>query len=113
MQTDIRDTGLQQRQQFDAAHQRRGGAVTDEQVERRGQLIETSWDQLDSPGAYVELETGDLYRVPQEAVVQGASPIIQKVSHTTARLVRVSEDPYCPILRARVVAANNNIEPNF
>lgn len=109
--------GQQQRQGDQGSRQQQyGQSQTGDQsgqIERRGQLMSVTWDELDSEGAYVDQRTGDLFRVPQQAVIRGASPIIQKVSHGQDRLVRVSEDPYCPILRAREVAANNNISPNF
>ena len=44
---------------------------------QRSALPQTTWENLTDPGAYVELGTGDLYRVPQEALSLGtdASPL--------------------------------------
>lgn len=42
--------------------------------------MQTTWEELNQPGAYVEDGTDDLFRVPQEALVRGASPIITKVN---------------------------------
>jgi hypothetical protein len=83
------------------------------QPQRRSALTETTWEEMTQPGAYVEVGSGDLFRVPQEALITGASPVITKVSNGASRLVRVSDNPYCPLLRAREVAADHNIEPNF
>ena len=41
---------------------------------------EVSWDDLETPGFYVSRATGNGYRVPTEALVKGASPVIQQVS---------------------------------
>jgi hypothetical protein len=43
------------------------------------------------PGADVEIGTGDLYRVPKEALIPGASPIIKKQSTGASRLVQVAK----------------------
>ena len=43
-------------------------------------LPEVNWDELNEPGAYVERGSGDLYRVPKEAIIPGGSPIIHKES---------------------------------
>lgn len=72
-----------------------------------------AWEDLIEPGAYVEAGTGDLYRIPQEALVSGASPIIKKESRGASRLLQVSRNPFCTTLHARMAAAEHNVEPNF
>lgn len=57
--------------------------------------------------------TGNGYRVPAEALIRGASPVIEQVSANPSRLVRLSENPFIPLVKARNLAANCNIEPNF
>jgi hypothetical protein len=74
---------------------------------------EVSWDDLETPGFYVSRATGNGYRVPPEALVKGASPVIEQVSAKPSRLVRLSENPFIPLIKARNLAANCNIEPNF
>ena len=39
-------------------------------------LPEYAWEELSEPGTYVEKETGDLYRIPRELLVQGTPPLI-------------------------------------
>jgi hypothetical protein len=74
---------------------------------------EVSWDDLDTPGFYVSRSTGNGYRVPAEALIKGGSPVIEQVSAKPSRLVRISDNPFIPLIRARNLAANCNIEPNF
>jgi len=81
--------------------------------ERRQSLMEVSWENIPEAGAYVERGSGDLYRVPKEALVPGASPIIHKESRGASRLVQVSKNPFVTTLQARMVCAAHNIEPNF
>jgi hypothetical protein len=83
------------------------------QPQQRFTLSEVVWDELNEPGAYVERGTGDLYRVPQEALIPGGSPIIHKESTGASRLVQVSKNPFVTTLEARLVCAQHNIEPNF
>jgi hypothetical protein len=81
--------------------------------ERRSSLLEVSWEDILEPGAYVELGNGDLYRIPKEALVPGASPVIKKQSAGASRLVQVSKDPFVTTLEARMTCAEHNIQPNF
>jgi hypothetical protein len=61
----------------------------------------------------VERGTGDLYRIPMEALVPGASPLIRKQSSGASRFVQVSKDPFVTTLEARMVCAEHNIQANF
>lgn len=61
----------------------------------------------------VERGSGDLYRVPKEALIPGGSPIIHKESAGASRLVQVSRNPFVTTLEARLRCAQHNIEPNF
>jgi hypothetical protein len=76
-------------------------------------LPEVSWESLNEPGAYVERGSGDLYRVPKEALIPGASPMIRKESAGASRLVRLSSNPFVTTLEARLLACEHNIQPNF
>ncbi len=81
--------------------------------ESRFALSEVMWDNVQEPGAYVERGTGDLYRIPREALIPGGSPIIHKESRGASRLVQVSKNPFVTTLEARLRCAQHNIEPNF
>jgi hypothetical protein len=76
-------------------------------------LSEVSWGDLETPGFYVSRATGNGYRIPAEALIKGASPVIEQVSAQPSRLVKLSENPFIPLIKARNLAANYNIEPNF
>jgi len=76
-------------------------------------LPEVAWESLESPGFYVSRTTGNGYRVPAEALIKGASPVIEQVSAQPSRLVKLSDNPYILLMKARTLAANYNIEPNF
>jgi len=83
------------------------------EASHRVKLLEIDWEDLTEPGAYVERGTGDLYRFPMEALIQGGSPVVTKESHGASRLLQLSKDPYVTTMKARLVCAQHNIEPNF
>lgn len=81
--------------------------------QHRKALMEVPWEDVSDPGTYVELGTGDLYRIPQEALIAGGSPIIRKESAGASRLVQLSKNPFLTTLQARMLCAEHNVEPNF
>jgi len=72
-----------------------------------------SWEDIEQPGAYVELGTGDLFRFTQESLVPGCSPVITKESRGASRLMKISADPLVLSQKARLLCAQANIKPNF
>ena len=89
------------------------GMTQSVQATRRHTLQETNWEAISEAGAYVERGSGDLYRFPKESLIPGASPCIVKESRGASVLVKVSEDPFITSFKARLLAAQHNIEPNF
>ena len=87
--------------------------ISSVEPQQRVALPEFSWQDISEPGAYVERGTGDLYRIPKEALVAGASPLIRKESAGASRLVQISKNPFVTTLQARLLACEHNIEPNF
>ncbi len=84
------------------------------QPEHRIVFLECSWEDVNQPGAYVERGSGDLFRIPKEALLgKGALQSIVKESRGASRLVMISPDPYIITGRARMLAAEHNIPPNF
>jgi len=81
--------------------------------QQRVALPELSWQDITEPGAYVERGTGDLYRIPKEALQQGSSPVIRKESSGASRFVQLSRNPYLTTIEARMLACEHNIQPNF
>jgi hypothetical protein len=72
-----------------------------------------TWKDIEEPGAYVEVGSGDLYRIPKEALLEGSSPLIRKKSSGTSTFIQVSKNPYVTIFEARMVSAEHNVQPNF
>lgn len=89
------------------------GMTQSVQSSRRHTLTEITWEEINDAGAYVERGSGDLYRFPKEALIPGASPSIVKESRGASVLVKLSDDPFVTTFKARLLAAQHNIEPNF
>jgi hypothetical protein len=87
--------------------------VVSVEPQKRHTLPEASWEDINQPGAYVEVGTGDLYRIPKEALIPGSSPVIRKESSGASRLVQLSPNPFITTLQARMLACEHNVEPNF
>ena len=74
---------------------------------------ELAWEDINEPGAYVEVTTGALYRVPREALRHCASPQVPSSGAAQPRFVQLSKDPFIFPLGARMVCARHNIQPKF
>jgi len=75
--------------------------------------LECAWEEINQPGAYISRDTGRLFRIPKEALAPGNSPLIHQENREAEKFVKVSDDPYVTSLKARMVAAENNVQPNF
>jgi hypothetical protein len=71
------------------------------------------WETICEPGAYVDTNTGDLFRVPAAALRPRYAPVIIKESLTATSLRKLSSDPFIPAAEARTLCTNCNIKPNF
>lgn len=72
-----------------------------------------AWDEINEPGAYVELSTGKLYRIPRESLPVGKSPSRPGNGGPVSPVVRLSKDPFIFALGARMLCVKHNIWPNF
>jgi hypothetical protein len=74
----------------------------------------TPWESISEPGAYVSCETGRLYRIPSVALAEGHSPVIQILGPQGEEMVTcLSTNPYTPVAKLRLLAADADIEPRF
>ncbi len=79
---------------------------TSVESQKRPKLLELGWQDINEPGAYVEVGSGDLYRVPKKALIAGSSPLIRKESAGAPRLVQISPNPFITTFEARMVCPN-------
>ncbi len=72
-----------------------------------------NFNDINEPGSYVMLSTGDLVRVPPEAVAPGHSPLISIYSRGVTRVAQLSMNDAELITTLRHIAADNDIQSNF
>ena len=70
-------------------------------------------DQVTDAGAYVCRSTGDLVRIVASGQPLGAGELLEKGDPASIFVVQVSADPFVPITRARIEAADRDLEVNF
>ncbi len=80
--------------------------------EKSAPLIE-QWNLIKEPGAYVFMDSGELARVPFEALAPGHSPAMTITSKRPVLLARISTDPYVPLSKARQLAADFDLHVNL
>ena len=85
-----------------------------------------AWEEINEPGAYVEISTGALYRVPREVLAGVTAPLVEKEGvsglrpvradgrpFVLSKFIRVSGDPYIFSLGARLICVEHDIQPRF
>lgn len=78
---------------------------------RRGTRV--LFDEIEDPGAYHLNLTGNLIRIPDHGLKAGSSPTVDIIGKEPMIVTKLSSDPYCTISKARMVAADLDLEVNF
>ncbi len=71
------------------------------------------FSKLSEPGTYLSNWSGHLIRVPQDAVRQGRSPVIEILGTEPLYVTKLSDDPFVPLTKARMIAADLDHAVNF
>lgn len=75
--------------------------------------FQVRWDQLNEPGTYFSNWSGHLIRVPDFALKTGFSPVIEIIGAEPMYVTKLSDNPYLPISKARMIAADLDLCANF
>jgi len=75
-------------------------------------FLTTDFTNITSPGVYVT-QRGEMFRVPNEALSEGHSPILSWENMESSVVTRISEDAYAPISKCRQLAANADLPVKF
>ena len=76
-------------------------------------LIWQPLGDVTEPGAYVCRESGDLVRIAPTGVGSDPSELNERQKADPVYVVRIHSDPFVVISRARVLAANLDLEFSF
>ena len=71
------------------------------------------WEQINSPGSYVVNHTGALVRLPSDGLIPGRSPAITIVANDNFLVTKICDDPFVPLTKARMIAADLDLCVNF
>ena len=81
--------------------------------ENKTRATQVPFDELEEPGTYLSNWTGHLVRVPDDGLKQGRSPVIDIRGREPMMLTKLSDDPFIPLTKARILAADLDLEINF
>ena len=82
-------------------------------LDQGNKCCEMGWNEIDRPGSYLFLQSGQLFRIPQEVLSPGHSPLISIASTEQTRVARLTEDQATPISKLRAIAADHDYCVNF
>jgi len=71
------------------------------------------FDSVDQPGCYVCNWSGHLVRIPEDGIKPGRSPLLSIRGLDTLFVTKISGDPYLPVTKARMLAADCDVVVNF
>ena len=71
------------------------------------------WDSVNEPGTYYSNWSGHMIRIPDYALKPGFSPVIEILGCKPMIITKLSGDPYLPLSKARMVAADLDLEVGF
>lgn len=71
------------------------------------------FESIQEPGCYVCNWSGHLLRVPQDGVAPGRSPLISISGTEQLFVTKISENPFIPVTKAKMVASNLDCNVNF
>lgn len=77
-------------------------------------LPEFSWNGIHEAGIYINLATGDMFRIPGTALgPNGVGMLLTKHTMSADRLVQLTKNHSISLYEARVLCIKNNVKPNF
>jgi len=71
------------------------------------------FDNLAEAGCYVCTWSGHLLRVPPDGIARGRSPLMSFVARKPLYVTKLCGDPYLPLAKARLLAADADLNVNF
>jgi hypothetical protein len=80
---------------------------------RRIQAIQIPFEEVQDAGTYYSNWSGHLIRIPEDGLKAGRSPVIDILGKSPMIVTKLSDDPYMTLTKARIVAADLDLEVNF
>ncbi len=70
-------------------------------------------NQINQPGAYLDLRTGKLFRVPPEGLRVENGKVILITTEGELKVCKLSDDPYIPLEQVKKIASKHQFRTNF
>ena len=83
------------------------------ETEGRNFAARLPFDDLNECGTYISEWSGHLIRVPEDGVKAGRSPVIEILGKNPMYVVKLSDNPFLPVTKARMLAADLDLSINF
>ena len=87
--------------------------MTEGQYGGQGFGTQVPFESISEPGCYIFNWSGHLLRVPEDGVKPGRSPLLTIASAETLFVTKISNNPYVPLSKARMLAADCDVTVNF
>ena len=71
------------------------------------------YQAINEPGCYINNWSGHLLRVPEDCIKPGRSPVMEILGTDPLFVTKISNDPYLPLTKARMLAADCDVIVNF
>ncbi len=71
------------------------------------------FESISDPGCYVCNWSGHLLRIPDDAVKAGRSPVMVMKGWDTLFVTKIHNDPFIPLTKARLLAADCDVPVSF
>ena len=78
-----------------------------------GHGTQVPFESINEPGCYVSNWSGHLLRIPEDAIKPGRSPLINIVGTDSLFVTKICDNPYIPLSKARMLAADCDVAVNF
>ena len=78
-----------------------------------GAGIRIPFEHLNEPGTYICNWSGHMLRIPEDAIKPGRSPVLAITAREPLFVTKLSNDPYIPVSKARMIAADWDMAVNF
>lgn len=83
------------------------------EYESTGAGTRVAFGDMNEPGCYVCNWSGNLLRVPEDAIKPGRSPLLSITGTEPLFVTKLSNDPYIAVSKARLIAADLDVAVNF
>lgn len=83
------------------------------EYDTKGFGTQLPFTSINEPGTYICNWSGYLLRVPEDSIKPGRSPVMDLQGTEPLFVTKITDDPFVPISKARIVAANCDVAVNF